>query len=82
MTLETRGLTAADVVAVARHGASVQVSPTALDEVARTRAVAWSPARHVIAASVIATSAYTLPTPADFTAATKPASGDTGRSSR
>lgn len=38
VTLSTRGLTAADVVAVARHGANVSIAPEALAEVARVRA--------------------------------------------
>ncbi|WP_369046215.1 histidine ammonia-lyase [Sinomonas sp. P10A9] len=38
VTLSTHGLTAEDVVAVARHGAKVTIAPEALAEVARVRA--------------------------------------------
>ncbi|GAB4098014.1 histidine ammonia-lyase [Sinomonas halotolerans] len=38
VTLSTHGLTPADVVAVARHGARVAIAPEALDAVARVRA--------------------------------------------
>ncbi len=55
VTLETRGLTAADVVAVARHGAQVRVSPGALDAVAKTRAVVEELARSTTPAYGIST---------------------------
>ncbi|MEY2915775.1 MAG: hypothetical protein RL454_704 [Actinomycetota bacterium] len=38
VTLNTRGVTAADVVAVARHGAKVEISGEAIAAMAKTRA--------------------------------------------
>ncbi|GAB3269350.1 histidine ammonia-lyase [Sinomonas notoginsengisoli] len=55
VTLSTHGLTAEDVVAVARHGAKVTVAPEALDAVARVRA-------HVEALAASETPAYGIST--------------------